>query len=132
MAGMIIKPDVSGRVGMVIEQAKLPQAHKHLVGVVGAHVQHRAGVDPAGGDEEADDLGLNAHLRYRWRRRAFARTEAYRAFMDANRKSPLRTEMDAAEKAEKRAKDAYSQALQQEQKEPDNGNDTRLQAADGS
>jgi hypothetical protein len=51
-------------------------------------------------------------LRDAWIAAENARTEAYHAFMKANRTSPLRTEFDAAKRAEKLAKDEYAKALQ--------------------
>ncbi|TBG37132.1 hypothetical protein ELG78_09135 [Rhizobium leguminosarum] len=53
-------------------------------------------------------------LRDEWIAAENIRTEAYRAFMDANRNSPLRIELDKAERAEKAAKEAYAKALRGE------------------
>jgi hypothetical protein len=50
-------------------------------------------------------------LRDEWIEAENARVKAYHAFMDANRNSPLRVDLDNAERAEKAAKDAYSKAL---------------------
>lgn len=70
-------------------------------------------------------------LRDEWITAENIRTEAYRAFMDANRNSPLRKALDDADAAEKRARDAYRLALQtNQQEEPPHGIDTRTETAD--
>lgn len=56
-------------------------------------------------------------LRDAWILAENARTEAYRAFMEANRNSPLRRELNAAEAREKEAQAAYSRALQHQTNE---------------
>lgn len=71
-------------------------------------------------------------LRDEWIAAENARTEAYKAFMDANKDSPGRKELDAAENREKAAQRKYSRALQQRQQEtPPDGIDTRTKTADG-
>lgn len=65
-------------------------------------------------------------LRDTWISAENARTEAYRAFMEANRNSPLRRELNAAEQREKDAQAAYSRALQQQKKNAPDGTDTRI------
>lgn len=62
-----------------------------------------------------DDAELQA-MRDEWLIAENARTEAYRAFMEANRNSPLRRELNAAEATEKAAQQRYSRALQSQQK----------------
>lgn len=76
-----------------------------------------------------DDLQLQ-QLRDTWISAENARTDAYRAFMEANRNSPLRRELNAAEAREKEAQAAYSRALQQHKKNTHDGTDTRLETAD--
>lgn len=53
-------------------------------------------------------------LRDAWVEAENARTVAYKDFMDANKASPLRKELDEAEKAAKRAESAYASALQKQ------------------
>lgn len=52
-------------------------------------------------------------LRDAWIAAENVRTAAYKAFMDANRTSPLRQQLDEAELAEKAALEAYKRVLQQ-------------------
>lgn len=72
-----------------------------------------------------DDPQLQ-QLRDTWISAENARTDAYRAFMEANRNSPLRRELNAAEAREKEAQAAYARALQQHKKNAPNGIDTRI------
>lgn len=65
-------------------------------------------------------------LRDEWIEAENARVAVYRAFMEANKNSPLAKELADAERVEKRAKDAYAKALRKEQKESVDGADTRL------
>lgn len=76
-----------------------------------------------------DDAQLQ-QLRDTWIAAENARTEAYRAFMEANRNSPLRQELNAADAREKDAQAAYARALQQQKKNTPDGTDTRTKAAD--
>lgn len=63
-----------------------------------------------------DDPELQ-QLRDTWISAENARTDAYRAFMEANRNSPLRRELNAAEATEKEAQARYSRALQNQTNE---------------
>lgn len=51
-------------------------------------------------------------LRDLWLKSEELRTEMYKKFMDANKSAPYRAEYDTADTAAKRAKEAYSKALQ--------------------
>ncbi|MBP2564510.1 hypothetical protein J2766_001069 [Agrobacterium tumefaciens] len=64
----------------------------------------------------SDEVRLS-RLRDEWIAAENARVAVYKAFMDANRDSPLAKELVAAEQIEKRAKDAYAKALQKQQKD---------------
>ncbi|MEY9375990.1 hypothetical protein [Rhizobium leguminosarum] len=54
-------------------------------------------------------------LRDAWLNAENVRVKAFHAFMDANRNSPLRIELDKAETIEKAAKEAFAKALQGQQ-----------------
>ncbi|WP_152536078.1 hypothetical protein [Mesorhizobium loti] len=69
--------------------------------------RHNVGGSPP--PTKADEL---QRRRDEWLFAENVRTESYRAFMDANKNSPFRHELNAAEVREKAAHDRYKRALQ--------------------
>jgi hypothetical protein len=75
------------------------------------------------GTQESERQLSLTQLRDDWIAAENVRTKAYNDFMDANRASPLRKQLDQANEAEKKAKSAYVAALTKTTKDADNGDD---------
>lgn len=67
-----------------------------------------------------EDARLQA-LRDEWMTAANAANTAWTAFLQANRRSPLRRELDEADARERATRERYSRALQQPTKDHENG-----------